>query len=250
MWQSSYIYDILPIRFAFTIQGTEGSETVLDIKELFQNGVFNREKLLAFGFEQDKGQYSISYPILDGQFLMHVIIQEEKLPSVKVVDVECEEEYVLIHTPEASGSFVGEVVQACEEKLEKIAGECYEYKAFVSSQAKEITRYVEKKYQSRLEFLWKKFPQNAVFRRADTAKWFAAMLTVDRAKLGLKGEGKVEVIDLRGNPREIAQMVDGKKFLPGYHMNKKNWYTICLDGSVDTREILRRIEESYQLADK
>jgi len=33
-------------------------------------------------------------------------------------------------------------------------------------------------------------------------------------------------------------------------MNKKHWYTVCLDGSVNIGEILRRIDESYGLAFK
>ena len=37
---------------------------------------------------------------------------------------------------------------------------------------------------------------------------------------------------------------------PGWHMNKKHWYTICLNGSVPICEILSRIDASYQLAKK
>ncbi|MDO5549136.1 MAG: hypothetical protein Q4F79_11730 [Eubacteriales bacterium] len=33
-------------------------------------------------------------------------------------------------------------------------------------------------------------------------------------------------------------------------MNKKHWYTICLNGSVTKDELFRRIEESYELAKK
>ena len=37
---------------------------------------------------------------------------------------------------------------------------------------------------------------------------------------------------------------------PGYHMNKKHWYTIILDNSISTSEICRRIDDSYLLAHK
>lgn len=43
-------------------------------------------------------------------------------------------------------------------------------------------------------------------------------------------------------------ILDGVKYLPGYHMNKKSWYTIVLDNSVLTGEICQRIDESYSLA--
>jgi len=34
---------------------------------------------------------------------------------------------------------------------------------------------------------------------------------------------------------------------PGYHMNKKHWNTIILDGSVPDKEVFRWIDNSYNL---
>ena len=34
---------------------------------------------------------------------------------------------------------------------------------------------------------------------------------------------------------------------PGYHMNKKHWNTVTLDGSVPDDEVFRMIDESYDL---
>ena len=87
-------------------------------------------------------------------------------------------------------------------------------------------------------------------RRKDNQKWYAVILTISRQKLGLNGNDKIEVMDLRGLPEEIAGLTDGQKYFPGYHMNKKHWYTLCLDGSVGLEEIYRRVDESYLLAKK
>jgi len=35
--------------------------------------------------------------------------------------------------------------------------------------------------------------------------------------------------------------------IPGYHMNKKHWLSIILDGSMDDADILRLIQDSYSL---
>lgn len=35
--------------------------------------------------------------------------------------------------------------------------------------------------------------------------------------------------------------------LPGYHMNKKHWNTVILDGSLDRRSVRDMIDHSYQL---
>ena len=35
--------------------------------------------------------------------------------------------------------------------------------------------------------------------------------------------------------------------IPGYHMNKKHWNTIILDGSIPQGEVERRMDDSYRL---
>lgn len=37
---------------------------------------------------------------------------------------------------------------------------------------------------------------------------------------------------------------------PGYHLNKKHWNTVTLDGSVPQKEFLRMIDDSYNLVVK
>ena len=75
-------------------------------------------------------------------------------------------------------------------------------------------------------------------------------MTVSKSKLGLDDDEKIEIVDLRIKTEETEKTVDNKKYFSGYHMNKKHWITICLDGSVSTDEIFERIEESYNLAIK
>jgi predicted DNA-binding protein (MmcQ/YjbR family) len=38
--------------------------------------------------------------------------------------------------------------------------------------------------------------------------------------------------------------------IPGYHMNKKHWNTIYLDGSIPNKEIFSWIDHSYDLVSK
>lgn len=223
---------------------------MLNIASIFKNRVVNISRLTAFGFAEAEGEYSLSYSILEGQFQMNVVITAIGTVSAKVLDTDGGEEYVLVHMPDAHGAFVGSVIAACEEKLQAIAESCFDYAVFKSEQAKLIAEYADEKHHDRLEFLWEKFAGNAILRRRDSEKWYAALLTVARSKLGSDEGGMVEVIDLRALPEEIERLLDGKRYFPGYHMNKKHWYTICLDGSVATQEICERIDISYSLAKK
>lgn len=38
--------------------------------------------------------------------------------------------------------------------------------------------------------------------------------------------------------------------LPGYHMNKKHWNTVVIDGTLSTRQLKECIEHSYKLVAK
>jgi predicted DNA-binding protein (MmcQ/YjbR family) len=44
--------------------------------------------------------------------------------------------------------------------------------------------------------------------------------------------------------------MDGPRFLPAYHMNKKTWTTIVLDGAVGAAELQKLLSESRKLATK
>ena len=54
--------------------------------------------------------------------------------------------------------------------------------------------------------------------------------------------------NLKCNPDEALALRDiFPAVQPGYHMNKKHWNTVILDGSVPEGEILRMIDMSYAL---
>lgn len=119
---------------------------------------------------------------------------------------------------------------------------------FLSAGAQQVIAYAREKYRDELQFLWQRFPKNAILRRKDNAKWYAALLVLEKRKLGLDEDSVVDIIDLRGDPGAIRALVDGERYFPGFHMNKKHWYTMCLDGSVPVKDVLARIDESYSLA--
>ena len=47
------------------------------------------------------------------------------------------------------------------------------------------------------ESLWAKSPNHLVLRRPDNRKWFAWIMDLPRATLGLSGEGRVDLPDLK-----------------------------------------------------
>lgn len=217
--------------------------------ELFRRKTFDIQKAVMFGFVQNYSNYIYETDILDGSFLLQIIITPDGNIDTKLTEKAIDEEYTLYKT-NAVGSFVGEVRKAIEAILIQVVDKCYNTEIFKSAQAKEIICYVRKKYGDELEFLWEKFPDNAIWRRKDNKKWYGALLTVKASKLALDGDAMIEILDLRIKTEDIETTVDNKSFFLGYHMNKKHWYTLLLDGSIPTDEICRRIDESYLLTRK
>lgn len=223
--------------------------TVTDVEMLFKRKKVNFARLIPFGFSESGSVYTYSTGLVDGQFEMIVTVTTEGKVSAEVIENSSGEDYVLHRVSSATGAFVGEIRDGYARVLTMIANACFEPDIFKSAGARQVIQYVREKYQNELEFLWERFPDNAIFRRRDNAKWYAALLTVRKNRLGLDGDGSIEVLDLRMKPEDIDVLVDGKKYLPGYHMNKKHWVTICLeDYPVPLEEIFCRIDESFALA--
>lgn len=111
-----------------------------------------------------------------------------------------------------------------------------------------ICEYAKKKYGSDREFLWKN-SNNSVIRRNDNKKWYAVFITVPRFRLGLEGNEPIDIADIKCDPIIAGSLRSKHGFLPAYHMNKSNWITVLLDGSIPLDEIFPLIDMSYNLAD-
>ncbi len=219
-----------------------------DINVIFKNRKPLFQKLENYGFVKRKSAYEYTKTLPSSGFELTVTVTKSGGITAKVIEPEVGE-YTL-HLTNSSGSFVGSVRGEYEQSLNDIADKCFEADVFKAAQTLRLIKYVREKYGRELEFLWDKFEGNAVWRRGDTNKWFAAVLTVSRRKLGIDSDEIVEIIDLRLPPEEMTALVDNKRFFGGWHMNKKHWFTIILDGSVEFKELCRRLDVSYTLAVK
>lgn len=215
---------------------------------IFMRKRVNFEKLEAFGFIRQKDIYTYCTVLSESGFSMTVTVSAEGKVSTVVMDPEFGEPYVLHLADGTVGSFVTGIRTEYKRILTEIADKCFDIDVFKTEQAKELISYVRDRYGDELEFLWQKFPDNAIWRRKDNEKWYAALLTVSQKKLGMKSDEIVEIIDLRLSPEKMESLIDKKNYFPGWHMNKKHWYTIILDGSVSTDEICQRLNDSYLLA--
>ena len=222
----------------------------MTIEEIFKDKTPNFKKLEAFGFKLKGDVLEYKSLIAKKQFLITVTVALDKTVKTKVLDPASDSEYVLHRNQQFAGAFIGMVRDDHDRLLCKIAECCFDSCAFKSPQALELINYVRDIHGDQLEFLWKSAPQCAVWRRKDTGKWNGVIMAVLGHRIGLDTDEKTEIIDLRAADMNIDELLGSGKFLPGYHMSKKHWYTICLDGSVPTQDICGLIDKSYKFAVK
>lgn len=108
---------------------------------------------------------------------------------------------------------------------------------------KDIINFINKKYNANPEYLWRRYPTFCVFRHVDNNKWFALCATLSRDVLKISGDGDVDIINVKTDNAEFLCGVPG--ILPAYHMNKNNWVTVLLDGTVPIGNVKKLIEMSY-----
>lgn len=220
------------------------------MEEIFKYKSLNIDKLFNYGFIERGDNFEYKTNLLDGEFVLIVYATKNGEIKTKVFDNKLAEEYVLYHLKTAVGEFVGKIREAANEVLQDICDKCFENKPFKGRQTNEIIDYIKNKYNGELEFLWENFPTDAIWRRKDNRKWYGLLMAISKRKLGIDSDEIVEVIDLRLQPEEIDTVINNKNIFLAYHMNKKHWFTICLDGSVALEKIIEFIDKSYILAKK
>lgn len=113
----------------------------------------------------------------------------------------------------------------------------------------EILDHIRREYRVPGERLWLAYPDYVVFRNPRNKKWFAILMDVEKRKLGLEGEGKIDVMNLKCDPILVGSLLQGRGYRPAFHMNKTNWVTVLLD-SAPPEEIQELLRISYDTVDR
>lgn len=204
------------------------------------------EKLIPFGFVPGGSGFSYRAELMGGAFYAECELRPNGSVHVAVCGAG---EGAGDVPPLASSSFLArQLRKEFEEELWHVAECCFEPDVFKAASTQRVLEYVRTVYGDAPEHLWRRSPESAIVRRRDNAKWYAVFQAVPRLKLGGSSDERVEILNLRVRPDELEGCVDYVSRFPGYHMNKKHWVSLCLDGSVPFEELKERLEASYRLA--
>lgn len=218
-----------------------------ELSNELKNRKIDYNKLITYGFIFEQWSYVYNRLICDGEFEVKIEIVDNLVLS-SLIEVEFNEEYILVDVLNSQGDFIGKIRKEYESVLNDFIKQCTVIHIFKSKQANTIINYIKEKYNDELEYLWKKFPNNAIWRNKLNNKWYGAILSLTANKIGLDSLEDIEILDLRYPSEAIKQIIDNVKIFPGYHMNKNNWITIKLDGTVDDSELFNLIDISFNLS--
>ena len=73
------------------------------------------------------------------------------------------------------------------------------------------------------------------------------MMDVSKRKLGLTGEGKIEIMNVKCDKESVLFLLDEPGCFPAYHMNKASWVSVALDGVVEGEKIKILLKNSYEM---
>ncbi|MDA9409726.1 hypothetical protein XH80_24120 [Bradyrhizobium sp. CCBAU 45384] len=111
----------------------------------------------------------------------------------------------------------------------------------------DILKYAKSKYETEAEYPWENFPRYAVLKHENNMKWYGLIMNVPRERLGLKGDGEIDIIDIKTDPYLVDALRNARGYLPAYHMNKEHWISVLLDGSVSKQQVQKLIDSSFDL---
>ena len=88
-----------------------------------------------------------------------------------------------------------------------------------SSLREKVFSYVQSRYGSDIEYLWRRYPNYAVFRHRDNLKWYGLVMEISRNKLGLRGNEVVNILNVKTDSTQLADILRQREgCFAAYHM--------------------------------
>ena len=199
-----------------------------------------------FGFEKStdtEGQFVLKKALSGdaADFFVLMTLSDSSLIA-EVFDSVTGEKYALFDNARSHGSFVASMREKVQNIIEEIRTTC-----FISADLKEkYIAFLKERFGAQPDFPWADTPDFCVFR-AENQKWFALIMKIKYKQLGLTGDEKVWVVNMKADADKIASLIDKKSIFPAWHMNKKHWITILLTAATDFDRLCALTERSFEL---
>ena len=213
----------------------------MDLGRMLAHYQLDTKAARKFGFRKNKGIYTWKRELtgaLEARFQL-----SERIFSVQVYDPVEEEEYLPFELDTADGNFVQGIREQVEELVQEILTKCCSCKR----QREQLLTYVQEQYGTLPWYPWPEYPEHCPLRVQATGKWYGIVMTIPAQLLGVKQPGNLDILNVKLPPDQVESLCDRLRFFPAYHMNKKYWLTVVLDGTVPLAQVQQLLAESYDL---
>ena len=110
-----------------------------------------------------------------------------------------------------------------------------------------LFNFMKKHYDVKPDYPWDNLKGYAAFRHKDNGKWFCLLMDIDSGKIGVEGDKKIDVINVKVRKEFIGPFRKEKGIYKAYHMDKSNWVTINLSEINSIDSIKDLIAGSFEL---
>lgn len=205
----------------------------------------NLPSLIPFGFILSDGRYTYRELFMEGQFEAVVEVDDAGQLSSYVWDCEMEEVYTAHLVTAPAGAFVGQVRESYQSILDRVEEACCIALPFSKDQSNRIAQLIKEKWGDLPDYPFAKLPTYGAFRHPNNNKWYALVSQIPRDKLdGSGSQEEVEIVNLKVDGREIAELLSQSGIFPAYHMSKKTWVSVLLDDTVEDQTVFALLEKS------
>lgn len=208
-----------------------------EIKELYR--IFTDDALHSPLFKEDGDSFVLERN-LSSSFTLRLFVRKDKRVFSEVYDEDGE-----TFLPYSIAGYSGTLLSRIQEEIDQIVSSLRNIHSN-SSLEKEILAYVREKYSTNAESLFG--DDTLVLRRNDTRKWYGIIMSVRKSKITGDSQSIVRIVNMRVKREDVKDLVDMSRIFPAWHMCKRTWCTVILDGSLSQKEILSMLDTSYTLA--
>ena len=206
-------------------------------------------QLEPFGFVKLGHKYVYKERFMEDTFEAEINISEDGQVSGRVLDLDLGEEYLALRMERVTGGYIGQVRQSYADILGRISEACFQALPFAQNQTNRLVNRIMDELGDTFDYPFEKYSDYVSFRIG--GKWYALIFPLKMAKLGVFSkeiaEREVEVINLKVAPNQMEALLAYENIYPSYHMSKKNWVSVVLDGCLPDEEIWELILRSRQL---
>lgn len=110
----------------------------------------------------------------------------------------------------------------------------------------EVFAYAKRRYGTKPEYLWAKFPNYVILRHDDNKKWYGIIMNIPYEKIDSQKSGIVDILNIKLNDtllRDLLIQQDG--YYIGYHISRGNWLSVVLNGTVALDAVTHLLDVSF-----